>query len=182
MRNFAQIFLNCEYGFPIPFKPRRILDLGAYVGFAAIFLAQRFPDAEIVCVEPSAENFRLLMLNTSAYSNIRQINAAVWSEAGRLRLDRHTPGDWGMHVVKSSTEGQEVAALSLSDILGHAHWDKADFLKCDIEGTEREVFSEARASIAGSVNCCAIEIHERAAPGSAAAVAACFNSADFDPS
>jgi FkbM family methyltransferase len=79
LRNFAQIFLNREYGFPIPFKPRRILDLGAYVGFAAIFLAQRFPDAEIVCVEPSAENFRLLMLNTSAYSNIRQINAAVWS-------------------------------------------------------------------------------------------------------
>ena len=49
-------------------SPARILDLGAYVGYAAVYLAHRFPEAEIVCVEPAAPNFKVLTLNTVALS------------------------------------------------------------------------------------------------------------------
>lgn len=179
-RNFVQIFQNGEYDFHIPFTPQTILDLGAYVGFAAIFLAQRFPDAEIVCVEPSASNFRLLTLNTAAYPNIRCINAGVWSESSPLQFSQYTPGDWGMNLIASPADGDSVPGLSLQTILAIAKWSTVDFLKCDIEGAEREVFSAARSLITTSVNCCAIELHEQAAPGATAAVAACFGNAAFD--
>lgn len=43
LSNFVQVFCNEEYGFETPHTPRRILDLGGYVGFAAIYLARRFP-------------------------------------------------------------------------------------------------------------------------------------------
>ena len=165
---------------PSPSSPGKILDLGAYAGFAAVFLAQRFPDAEIVCIEPSAENFRLLVLNTSAYPNIKLINAAIWSKSRTLHFDRSTPGDWGMRVVTSGSRSQELTALSLSEILELIHWDSIDFLKCDIEGAEREVFARAANIIANSVKCCAIELHEITTPGSEGVVSACFDSANFD--
>jgi FkbM family methyltransferase len=179
-RNFMQIFQNGEYNFPMPFKLRTILDLGAYVGFAAVFLALRFPDAEIVCVEPSASNFRLLTLNTGAYPNIRCINAGVWGESSPLEFSRYTPGDWGMHLTAAPADGDSIPGLSLPAILERIKWSTVDFLKCDIEGAEREVFGKARSLITTSVNCCAIELHEQAAPGATAAVAACFSNAAFD--
>jgi len=179
--NFVQIFGHREYDFAIPFRPRRILDLGAYVGYAAVFLALRFPESDIFCVEPSAANYRMLVLNTSAYPNIRHIESAVWSESGDLRFDRHTPGDWGMRLVDARTEDHKVvAALSLPDVLDRAGWDSVDFLKCDIEGAELKVFSHAQNLIASMVDCCAIETHDSGSPGSHAAVAACFQNSTFD--
>jgi FkbM family methyltransferase len=179
LHNFAQIFLRQEYDFPVPFVPRRILDLGAYVGYAAIFLAQRFPEADIVSVEPSAENFRLLVMNTAPYSRIRRVNAAVWGESGRMTFSLATPGDWGKRVVEGAHEG-DVTALSLKDILRLARWNDVDLLKCDIEGAEKEVFNLDGASIARSVACCAVELHDASVPGCEAAVSSCFDSDMFE--
>jgi hypothetical protein len=60
VNNLRQIFENQEYELRTNAEPRRILDLGAYAGYAAVWFANRFPDAEIVCVEPSPANFRML--------------------------------------------------------------------------------------------------------------------------
>jgi hypothetical protein len=122
----------------------------------------------------------VLLQNTLAYPNIRQANAAVWSESGTLRFAQYSPGDWGTQVVDSTDDDGEVPALSLTDILGRAGWDKVDFLKCDIEGAELKVFSEARDLITRMVDCCAIELHDQAFPGCFAAVSSCFDSAAFD--
>jgi FkbM family methyltransferase len=178
LRNFRQIFIRRELGFGLPYSPRRILDLGAYVGFAAIFLAQRFPGAEIFCVEPSPDNFRLLSLNTLGYQNISRLNAAVWDKTESLKIESFSAGDWGTQVAsissKPSSGGQAVAGLSLEDILAHAGWDKLDFLKCDIEGAELGLFP-ASVSLISKANACCIEIHDAAFPGSCQAVLSCFD-------
>ena len=179
LQSFAQIFLRKDYDFPLPFAPRRILDLGAYVGYAATFLAHRFPEAEVVSVEPSAANFRLLVMNTAPYTRIRCLNAAVWGDNGRVNAQSATPGDWGMRVVED-THASNVNALSLPDILRLNHWNDVDLLKCDIEGAEIEVFSRSGACIAGLVSCCAIELHDASAEGCDAAVSACFDTGAFE--
>jgi hypothetical protein len=84
--NFVQLFVNREYGFPLPFVPDRILDLGAYCGYAAVFLAHRFPNAEIVCIEPSMANFQMLTLNTAAYTRIRRLNVVVWARTAEVSV------------------------------------------------------------------------------------------------
>jgi methylase of polypeptide subunit release factors len=83
--NLLQIFRDGEYDFALHATPRRILDLGAYVGYAAVYLARRFPAAEIFCIEPSPSSFRMLLLNTLPYRAISHLNAAVWRHAGRRR-------------------------------------------------------------------------------------------------
>ena len=97
LSNFKQIFIQKEYGFPVPYQPRRIMDLGAYVGYAAVYLATRFPDAYIISLEPARDNFRMLSLNVPAYNNIKILNAAVWgclrtSRSSRPRLAIGEPG------------------------------------------------------------------------------------------
>jgi FkbM family methyltransferase len=177
--NFIQIFRHNEYGFPIAFSPKRILDLGAYVGFASTYLALRFPDAEIVSVEPSGANFQLLSLNTGTYSRIRRLNVAVWGHSSNLDLTAHAGGDWGVRLAESSSREGGIPALSVPDILAAVNWDSVDFLKCDIEGAEVSVFGETGGQIAGYVNCCAIETHDAVAPRSSAIVKACFDPDHF---
>src|SRR5580658_8763013 len=65
---FRQVFIEQEY-LPIYDIPnvKRILDLGANTGMATVAFLNRFPDAEIVALEPDAENHRMCSLNVAAY-------------------------------------------------------------------------------------------------------------------
>jgi hypothetical protein len=43
LANFDQVFGQEEFALALAEPPARILDLGAYVGYAAVYLAHRFP-------------------------------------------------------------------------------------------------------------------------------------------
>lgn len=179
LSNFGQMFLAQEYGFPLEFAPARILDLGAYAGYAAAYLTERFPYADIVCIEPSSANFQMLTLNTAGYSRIRRLNVAVWGHGSSLDVASTTGGDWGVRLTESDNRGAGLPALSIPDILARVGWDRVDFLKCDIEGAELSVFGESGALIADMVQCCTVETHDAIAPGSSRTVKESFPSADF---
>jgi FkbM family methyltransferase len=179
LSNFGQMFIGKEYGFPLDVAPARILDLGAYAGYAAAYLAMRFPHAEIVSIEPSLANFQMLTLNTAAYSRIRRLNVAVWGHSSKLDVASTTGGDWGVRLVESDDRGSGLPALSVPDILARVGWDTVDYLKCDIEGAELSVFGESAALIADMVQCCTVETHDAIAPGSSGVVKASFPAADF---
>ena len=179
LANFDQIFGLRELSVPLKQPPRRMLDLGAYVGYAAVYLAHLFPEAEIVCVEPSPANFNVLTLNTAAYPRIRRLNGAVWSRSTRLAVDGHELGDWGTHFhAANGTAGVE--AWSVDDILRTVGWAHADLIKCDIEGAEREVFADRDARWHQDALCVTVETHDAWLPGCLAAVEACFDRARFD--
>ena len=177
--NFTQMFIAKEYGFELDFAPARILDLGAYAGYAAAYLAHRFPHAEIVSIEPSAANFQMLTLNTGAYSRIRRLNVAVWGHSANLNIASTAGGDWGLRLAESEICGAGLPALSIPDIMTRMEWDTVDYLKCDIEGAEVSVFGKAGALIAGMVQCCTVETHDAIAPGSSRIVKDAFPAADF---
>ena len=60
-----------------------IIDAGGYLGTAAIAFSEAYPDATVVTIEPSPENFALLVQNTAAYPNIRA------AQQGDRRQARH---------------------------------------------------------------------------------------------
>ena len=179
LANFDQIFGLQELTVPFKEPPARILDLGAYVGYAAVYLRQQHPDAEIFCIEPSPANFKLLTLNTAGYPRIRRLNCAVWGRATQLAVEGHELGDWGAHFAAGGGEGA-TQAWSVDDILRLAGWDHADLIKCDIEGAEREVFADHAARWHQRASCVMVETHDDWAPGCLAAVQACFPEARFD--
>lgn len=183
LSNMRQIFLNRDYGFEIAPAPRRILDLGAYCGYAALYFANRYPSATIMCVEPSASNFAILTMNTVHYHTIRRTHGASWSRAGSLALvTRIGGGNWGsVFAEREGDAGERVRAYTVQELLNAADWAGADLIKVDIEGGELEVFSDPSAGrwIAGA-SCISVETHDRFKPGSAAAVEAAISADQFD--
>lgn len=125
-------------------RVRRILDLGANVGYSAADLAARFPRAEIVAIEMDAANAAMCARNTSHLGErCRVIEAAVWSRCGEIVYG----GDeaWSLSVrdalndSASPSTGRVARAMTIDQILDEAGWDTVDFVKMDIEGAESEV-------------------------------------------
>jgi len=179
LANFDQIFGLKELSVPLARAPARVLDLGAYVGYAAVYLAHLYPDAEIVCVEPSPSNFKLLTLNTASYPRIRRLNGAVWSKSARLSVNGHELGDWGAHFT-AGNEDAVTQAWPVDEILRLNGWDRADLIKCDVEGTEREIFADRGARWHQEAQCVTVETHDAWIPNCLSTVQACFPEDRFD--
>jgi FkbM family methyltransferase len=178
-----QIFLDDVYAIPMRATPSRILDLGAFAGYAAVYFARRFPQAQIVCVEPAPASFRLLTMNIMPWRRIRAVNAAVWHTNTRLRATARYFGDWGLQLDQSPPDEQRtIPALSVTELLQRAGWSHADMVKCDIEGSEREVFADPAQPWLRAVDVAAVDTHDAMRPGSQEAVSACFPAGSFDVS
>ncbi len=137
-------FLYGDYGFAMD-EPDYILDLGAYCGYAAAYLANRFPRAKIIAVEPPGPNFDALRVNTVAYPNVVCLPAAVWHERTRLQLGGHLLGDWGTFFTGAADAGADglVDAYTIGDILAKFGWDHVDYVKCVVEGAQVEILAGA---------------------------------------
>ncbi|MEY2976800.1 MAG: FkbM family methyltransferase [Prochlorotrichaceae cyanobacterium] len=177
--NFLQIFVHAEYSPCFSSVPETILDLGSYIGLSAIYFANRFPKAKIICVEPSADNYELLRLNTKSYDNIIPIHAGIWSHRTKLKMVKQVGGDWG-NILEETDEVEGIEALSIPDLVDQFKITTIDFLKIDIEGSEKQVFSENTALWFKLVKMVACETHDRFVPGCTAAYENLFKNNDFE--
>ncbi len=159
---FEDTFLFGHYAFGLPAPPRVIVDAGGHIGMVSILLANRYPDARIITLEPEAGNFALLRRNVEPYPNIEPVHAALWKEDGQL--DIANPGDstWSYQVEEKP--GGEVEALTMDSVMARFGIGEIDLAKIDIEGAEKEVF-EAGGEWLGKVRCLAVELHDRMKPG-----------------
>lgn len=137
-----EVFVDKEYSwFPIE-KPKYIIDLGAHFGDTALYYHAHFPQAKIIAVEPSPENFKRLQKNTKDISQIIIVQAAVGEVTGftDLHIDKSS---LGVSVQKRS--GNEtiikVPQITLTDLLKEFSIQKADVIKFDIEGAEFSLFN-----------------------------------------
>jgi FkbM family methyltransferase len=179
--NLIQVFRDGAYDFPARATPLRILDLGAYCGYAAVYLARRFPQARILCVEPGPDSFRLLSLNTTPWPRIRVINGAAWHSATRLAIAAYDNGDWGLRLDGSGAgTARSIQAYGVPDLLRLAGWSQLDMVKCDIEGAEAQVFADKLAPWLRHLDIAVIEIHQAISPRAEQIVSACFDPALFE--
>ncbi len=149
-------------------NPEVIIDAGANIGMSTLFFAQKFPQAQILAIEPEASNFDLLQRNTADYPNITTIKAALWG-VGEQRpiLDRHT-GHWGYTVSETANRtevtGQQIRCLTVADLMDQYQIKKIDLFKIDIEGAEKNVFENAGPWIE-RVDILAVELHDKICMG-----------------
>ena len=83
---YRAIMLNHDYLFKYARAPRVIVDAGANIGLASVFLASQHPAARIIAIEPEAENFHQLLKNVSAFPNRIPIQAALWNKLGEVDI------------------------------------------------------------------------------------------------
>ncbi|TIH15807.1 FkbM family methyltransferase [Marinifilum sp. JC120] len=165
-----QIFIYREYDFAVKESPKIIIDAGANIGLASIFFANKYPDAQILAIEPEKSNFDLLARNTAPYPNITAIQAALWHKNEQINLVDPGLGKWGFMTEQKGISAQQnnichsVPAITVSKLMEDYNLEKIDILKIDIEGAEKEVFSDSSPWV-NKVNSIIVELHESQKPG-----------------
>ncbi len=141
-------------------EPKVIIDAGANIGLVSLYFARKYPDAKIFAIEPETSNYNLLTMNTKSYGNIVPIKAALWKNNSTLYIQNPNAEKWAFKVSEENKIGEYVDAITVMDILQKTSNNYIDILKIDIEGAEKEVFSENYQSWIDKINFFVIELHE----------------------
>ncbi|MBB6400905.1 FkbM family methyltransferase [Methanococcus maripaludis] len=158
---FISIFVQKELNLPIEFKPKYIVDAGAYAGYSSIYFHEKYPEAEIIAIEPEKSNFDTLIKNTHKLKQILCLNLGLWYKEAFLKVEDRKTGKWGFKVNEVlNTEEYDIKSTTIRNILSIQNWDKIDILKIDIEGSEKELFSK-NSNWINKVNVILIELHDR---------------------
>jgi FkbM family methyltransferase len=167
---FGDIFEQEVYRIVLRHLPEcsTIIDLGANIGLAALYLANAYPSARIFAIEPNRDNFELLKSNLKDL--IREgrcvpVQAAVWSARKALTVDpQWLPDSYNGYRLLEQPSQQDlvdqVQGFTMEDILASSEFQQVDLLKVDIEGAEVELFQNDLGWL-GRVRAIAIEFHGR---------------------
>jgi FkbM family methyltransferase len=121
-----------------------IIDLGANVGFSAVYFHLTWPAARIVAVEPDPANLDQLHRNVEGLSEIEIVPAAIASHGGELQIKDPSAETNAMRVVEAGEgRGASVPAVTIFQILEGLQRERCRpfIVKADIEGAEANLFS-----------------------------------------
>lgn len=169
---FQQIFIQHEYEFPEEVKPEYLLDAGANTGLAAIYFANRYPGVKITCLEPESGNFEILKKNIAAWPGITAVQAGLWRKSGYLKIVDIGLDNWGFTVKESEQkEDDSILAYSMKELMQLVSVPRFDWIKMDIEGSEKEVLdAEGAGEWLDTCNMLVIELHDRMKPGTSSSL------------
>ena len=135
-----------------------IIDAGANIGAASVWLAATFPKAAITAIEPHPGNLEVLAKNVLGL-NVQPLAGALARTSGRVSLFDPGQGEWAFRTGESagSLLG-DVQAFSIDELLTAGCTPFV--LKIDIEGGELDLFEDASASYAQFPVPVIIELHD----------------------
>lgn len=158
-----QIFINKEYDIEYKIKnPKIILDCGANIGLASLFFNMKFPEAQIIAIEPEESNYELLCKNIKNVKNIIPLKAGLWKKECQLEVKDIGLDKCGF-IVEETTSEKGIKAESINSLMKKFDIEFIDILKIDIEGSEKEVFENC--DWLDKVGMIIIELHDRMKKG-----------------
>lgn len=173
MQSFINTFID-PYLEKKPYLPaaETVIDAGANIGYTAALFASWWPESTIISLEPDRENYELALRNTGSYPNIHVVHAALWNKEARLSIEA---GQEDGFVVRESTAGETKAenateGISLPRLLKQFGKSHIDFLKLNVEGSEKEIFSEGYKAWLPETRAMLVELHDGKNPGCSSAV------------
>jgi FkbM family methyltransferase len=177
---FEEVILKEDYNLTINFNPSTIIDGGANIGLTSVFFANKYPNADIVAVEPEEGNFEMLKKNTKNYGRISLIRSGIWSHPAILSVIDEGKGNNSFTVAEIlSPKVDSINAISIYDIMQERSWDTIDILKLDIEGAEKNVFEKNFEQWLPRVKILIIEFHDRMVEGCSSTVLKALSNYSF---
>lgn len=176
---FKEIFLNRDYDYDYNFDAHYIIDAGANIGFSAVYFANRFPKAKILCLEPDDANFDLLKQNTCNYPNISIVKKALWNANASISIVNPDAGDRGFMVGDDASSNATLDGITVESLIKEHNFPHIDIFKIDIEGAEKEVFNHEAHSWLEKTNFMFVELHDRMKEGTSKAVFKAVSEHDF---
>lgn len=148
-----------------------VLDIGANLGYFSKNFARLVKNGKLISIEPVPVFFETLSFFMKKFPNVSLYNVALGTEKGTITMV--LPESNGMirtglpHIAESEEEkqlhaNQEVEIVKGSELL--ADVDHLDYIKCDIEGYELNVFKEIKPVLEKHLPFVQIEIAEKNLP------------------
>ncbi len=122
-----------------------VFDLGANVGFFSEKASKIA--SKVISIEGSPEAYSCLVENTNDSENVHTLNALVMDKNSNYN------GLW-------SKKGNPLR-MTLEEIMDLYKVDKIDFLKCDIEGGEYDLFKSMSLETLSKIDKIAMETHDK---------------------
>ena len=158
-----ELYSQNEYVLPadvaqaLPPAPR-VVDLGANIGLFGAWIFTRFPDAEVVAMEPDPGNAAVhrLAIAANRTDRWRLVEGAAATAPGVLRLAAGSHAT--SHAARPNEEAIDVEAVDAFPFL-----EPADLIKIDIEGGEWALLADPRFRSLGAV-ALVLEYHADTSP------------------
>lgn len=178
---FREVIMKEQYMSLCIDNAKNIIDAGGNVGYTAVYLASKYPEAKIVTIEPDNQNYDILLENIKDYPNIIPVRAALWGYPKNMVVCKDNGlGEWGRQTFEYTDNNQNgledtVKSVTVSQLMSAFDMPIIDILKIDIEGAEKNVFSSGIDAWLPKVRLMAIELHDRMVPGCTEAFASAIN-------
>lgn len=155
---------KAEYYVPDNVAPGVIFDIGANIGIASIYFANKFPDAVIYCFEPILENFDLLKKNTNKYKNIHCFQIALGAKDGKVNMsasdsEMNYGGGSIYELGTNKDKSQRVRLVNPTTFYSKEDIKNIDLIKIDVEGSEYDVLTSFEGKILKKVDWIIGEMH-----------------------
>lgn len=171
-----EIFHRCVYtgNFYQPKPGDFVVDAGANIGAFAIHIHRLCPQTKVVAYEPFPDNFAFLKknLNAANATNVTAHCKALGARTGSSVIQKVGQRSQDHRVIDSQdvqNEGDDdltkVEMVPFSHLFSEANGRSISLLKCDIEGSELELFRSATPEQLQRIDRVAIEFHDHLVPG-----------------
>jgi FkbM family methyltransferase len=141
-----------------------IVDAGANIGVFSIIMANQYPQARVIAIEPDVENLAMLSENCKPYPNISILPAALWHKQEPLSIANPDEAHWARQVASldSPMTNQALAtveAVTVFHVLDLYGIQTIDLFKIDIEGAEKDIFKLGDLTWLNQVRELLMELH-----------------------
>jgi len=158
-----ELFGSESYYFSADTDAPRVLDCGAHIGLASIYVKHLYPNARVTAFEPDPRNFSLAKqnLHNAGLDDVELIEKAVGIGDGQAEFYRAVNMSMGGSLstrMKNRKDGVEEITVNMCRLKDYVRDEKIDFLKLDVEGIEDRVIADCTDCIA-NVNYLFIEFH-----------------------
>lgn len=126
-----------------------VLDLGGYAGLTSILFKELVgPAGTVITVEPDPSNLECIKENFNLYkettgNDISLIEAAIWTHNNGISFSQESNmGSGAVEFIGHRGHVLEVASMTLSKLAEVTNAENIDFIKADIETSERVIFQD----------------------------------------
>ena len=143
-----------------------ILDVGANVGFAALYFFRCFPNATVHSFEPMPFLQKTMQQHKVQYPGHQwhQHGYGLWKENGSMDIFTDAPDDFtsisGIAHFEDAVHKVTINVKTLSSFMDENKIEKIDLLKMDCEGAEYEILFNLPDAFFSRIERMAMETHE----------------------
>jgi FkbM family methyltransferase len=138
LHSIREIWFENDYQLPFQNTSGVLLDLGANIGMASIWLVKKYAFQSVIAVEPDPRNVALVRENFELNGiNCQVLEAAIGPKEGTARFHFSELSNLG----RLSEDGSPVNMITVDAIIKKFALSRFALIKIDIEGGEQGLFA-----------------------------------------